>query len=171
MAELNFDASSVQPQSNYEPLPAGDYLCVIEDSEMKPTKAGTGAYLQLTLRVADGIHEGRRIWERLNLKNPNSTAVEIAQKTLSSICHAVGKLQVADSIELHDLPLVLSLKLKHDGQYGLQNEIAAYKPTGNGAAPAAPAPVAPVAAAPAAPAPVAAAPAAAAPPWSKKKTG
>lgn len=40
MADLRgFDAQTVEPNDSFDPLPNGDYLCIITASEMKPTKA------------------------------------------------------------------------------------------------------------------------------------
>ena len=52
MADLRgFDANQVEPNSGFDPIPAGKYLSVITESEMKPNKAGTGHYLQLAFQV------------------------------------------------------------------------------------------------------------------------
>ena len=76
MANLSgFDANRVEPSTDFDPLPAGKYLAVITDSEMKPTKAGTGNYLELTFEIIEGQHKGRRAWARLNLINGNETTV------------------------------------------------------------------------------------------------
>jgi hypothetical protein len=113
MANLSgFDANRVEPNTDFDPLPAGKYLAVITDSEMKPTKAGTGSYLQLTFEILDGPHKGRKVWARLNLANSNETTVKIAQAELSAICRAVGVLAPNDSVELHNLPLVIAVKCK-----------------------------------------------------------
>jgi hypothetical protein len=85
-----FNALEIEPATLYEPLPADWYKVVITDTEEKPTKAQTGSYLQLTIEVIEGNHAGRKVFDRLNLKNPNSVAVQIAQSSLSSICRAVG---------------------------------------------------------------------------------
>jgi len=37
MARLDFDANDHEPQTNYEPIPAGDYVVIIEESDMKET--------------------------------------------------------------------------------------------------------------------------------------
>ena len=88
MADLHgFDANQVKPTTDFVPLPAGKYLAVIVESEFKPTKSGNGSYLELTFEVIDGEHKGRKLWARLNLDNPNPTAVEIARAELSAICH------------------------------------------------------------------------------------
>ena len=162
MANLGmaFDANSVQPSSAYEPLPQGDYEVMIVDSNMESNKAGTGQFLKLQLQVIAGPRTNAVLFVRLNLVNPNPKAVEIAQRDLSAICHAVGVLQVTDSTQLHNRPFIARVTVKDDLQYGLSNEVKGYKPLGH-AQPAAPA----AAPAPtyAAPAPAAAAPAGNAP--------
>jgi hypothetical protein len=129
-AILNFDATNIAPDTgSQDALPAGWYDVMMEASEMKPTKDGTGAYLETKFNViAPPDHAGKKVYARLNLRNQNATAQEIAYKQLSAICHAVGVLQVADSAQLHNLPLKVKLKLrKADGEYEANNEITAFK--------------------------------------------
>lgn len=128
MTSLNgFNAAEVDPATEFEPVPAGDYTAVITESETKPTKAGTGTYLQLTFQIVDGEHKGRLLWARLNLDNPSGTAVRIARAELSSICRAVNVLRPRDSLELHNIPLVIGVGLKRRGDTGeLANVIKRY---------------------------------------------
>ncbi|RME98660.1 MAG: DUF669 domain-containing protein [Alphaproteobacteria bacterium] len=113
MANLNgFNAHEVEPNVGFDPIPAGKYLCIIANSEMKPTKNGVGEYLQLELEIIDGPHKGRKIWDRLTLKHPNELTVRIARGALSSICRAVGVMAPKDSVELHNLPLLVSVGCK-----------------------------------------------------------
>lgn len=129
-----FDANNVDPAQSREPIPAGWYKAVITESEEKPTKAQTGSYLQMTVEVIDGDHAGRKAFERLNLNNPNATAVEIAQRTLSSICRSVGVMTPRQSADLHDKPFMVKIKVKpaKDG-YDASNEIAEYAEVGKAA--------------------------------------
>ena len=128
MADLNgFDARTVEPTADFEPIPAGKYLAAITNSEMKPTKSGTGSYLQLTFTILEGEYKNRVLWARLNLNNPNATAVKIARSELSAICRAVGVMQPKDSVELHNLPLLITVKLKKRQDTGeLVNEVKGY---------------------------------------------
>jgi len=128
MANLfGFDAESVEPRGDLEPVPAGKYVAAVTESEMKPTKAGTGEYLQLTFQVLDGPHKNRLLWSRLNLNNPNPTAVEIARGELSAICRAVGVTKPRDSADLHNLPLVINVKcVKRPDTDEITNEIKGY---------------------------------------------
>ena len=128
MADLgNFNANEIEPTVSFDPLPAGKYLAAVTESEMKPTKSGNGSYLQLTFTILDGEYKNRVLWARLNLNNPNATAVKIARSELSAICHAVGVLQPKDSVQLHNLPLVITVKLKKREDTGsLTNEVKGY---------------------------------------------
>ena len=139
--DLNgFNALEIEPATSYEPLPADWYKVVITDSEEKPTKAMTGSYLQLTIEVIEGQHAGRKVFDRLNLDNPNSVAVQIAQSSLSSICRSINVNDPKDSIELRDKPLMVKLAVKAaDGQYGASNDIKEYAATGGATASPAPA--------------------------------
>ena len=123
-----FNASEVEP-ATFEPLPAGKYMAAITASEMKPTKNGSGSYLQLTFTVLDGEYRNRVLWARLNLQNSNATAVKIARGELSAICRAVGVMQPRDSVELHNIPMVITVKLKKRKDTDeLANEIKGYEP-------------------------------------------
>ena len=129
MAQLNFDATQVAPEMGFETVPAGWYNAMIDESEIKPTKDGSGAYLQTRFNIIDGQYANRKIYMRLNLRNTNPVAQEIAYKQLSAIAHAVGVLHVQDSSQLHGLPMKIKVKLRKDtsGQYEDSNEISSIK--------------------------------------------
>jgi hypothetical protein len=128
MANLNgFDATTVEPAGEFESLPPGKYLTVITNSELKPTKSGNGSYLELIFQVIEGPHKGRLLWSRLNLDNPNAQAVQFARGELSAICRAVDVMQPRDSVELHNLPLVVTVGCrKRDDTGDIVNEIKSY---------------------------------------------
>lgn len=128
MADLSgFDANQIEPTGDFEPIPAGKYLAVITDSLMKPNKAGTGSLLQLTFQIIEGEYQNRLLWVRLNLDHPNATAVQIARADLSAICRAVGVLAPKDSVDLHNLPLVIHVRCKKRTDTGeIANEIKGY---------------------------------------------
>lgn len=126
-----FDANKVDPKAGFEPLPAGYYTVAITESEQKPTKSGSGSYLNMKLEVLQGEYTKRVLWCRLNLDNPNATAVKIAQAELSAICRAVGVPTPKDSSELHFKPVVIRVKLKPNKVTNeLENLIDAWHPEG-----------------------------------------
>tara|TARA_R110000824_G_scaffold118020_1_gene270158 strand:- start:716 stop:1216 length:501 start_codon:yes stop_codon:yes gene_type:complete len=147
MASLVFSAASVEIEErpSRQPVPNGNYVALITDSEIKTTKRGDGRYLQLVWEITKGEHKGRMIWDRLNVENPNPTAVKIAQQDLAAICTAMGKGGIDDSDELHYKEITIAVQVSPASNgHDASNEIKGYS------APAGAAPVAPAAPAPAA---------------------
>ncbi len=144
MADLNgFNANTVEPSTAFEAIPAGKYIAAIVESQTKPTKNGGGSYLQLTFQVLDGPYKGRLLWARLNLTNSNPLTVQIARAELSAVCRAAGVMTPKDSVELHNLPMQITVKCKKRDDTGeITNEIKGYskKETPPPAPPAAAAP-------------------------------
>lgn len=143
MAQLQFDATQVAPDAGQlDAIPAGWYNAAMDQSEMKPTKDGSGAYLECRFNVLDGQYAGRKLFARLNLRNMNPVAQEIAYKQLSAICHAIGVLNIQESSQLHNQPMKLKVSQRPaTAEYEASNEIKAFKNinenVGAGAAPAA----------------------------------
>lgn len=120
------------PQDEFEPIPAGEYLAQIIDSEIAPTKSGSGQMLKLTFEITQGELEGRRVWDRLNIVNANADAQRIAQQQLKRLCDALGTGAIADSEELHFRPVIIHVAIRQDksGDYGPQNVIRKFSPAG-----------------------------------------
>lgn len=160
MALLHFNASAIQIEERapktYGPLPAGEYEMMIVASTTKATKNGSGSYLELEMQVIGGEHSGRRHWEIFNLNNQSQQAVKIAQEQLAKLCFALGVTHIEDSVEMHDLPFIVTMGI--DKKDPARNVIWGYKSAG--VAPTATPKVAPAAR----PVP-AAAPAKSARPW------
>lgn len=133
----NFNAAQVEPQkTNFDPLPAGNYVAMVVDSELKPTRSGRA--LKLALRIIEGPHANRQVWTNLNIENSSAQAQEIAQKQLSALCHAVGVINLADTLQLHERPVRIRVKLRPaEGEYAASNDITGYEAVAGGASPAA----------------------------------
>ena len=122
MTKLDFNVSDAPEDEGFEPLPEGTYTAHIIQSEMKETRAGTGQYLELRVQILDEPYTGRLVFERLNLINPNETAVAIAQRTLAELCKAVGLEEIEDSEELHGKEFQVKLAIQPEqGDYPPSN--------------------------------------------------
>lgn len=132
MAQLPWVANTDENKEtldDYSPLPSGTYNAMIVKSEFKKTKAGDGMYLQLNVKVIEGDYKGRMVFERLNLNNPNPVAVEIANKTLNTICLACNAFGVEDSEELHGIPMTIKVRYKPEtDQNPASNDVTYYGP-------------------------------------------
>ena len=117
--------------SRFEPLPRGDYECIVIDTKIKDTKAGTGQYIEVTFQVVDGPASGRRLWDRLNISNPSKQAEEIAKEQLDRLCAAVGlKHKMQQTEQLHDVPIMVSVDI--DRKDDTRNRIESYSKLGGG---------------------------------------
>jgi hypothetical protein len=136
MAKVHFDISTYEaPKSDYDPLPKGEYMAIVTESQMKITKAGTGEYLALSMQIIEGKHSGRKIWENLNLHNPNEVAETIARANLKAISEACGFAELDDTDQLNDIPFILVLDI--DRKDSTRNRVMGYKRAGSGSAPSA----------------------------------
>jgi hypothetical protein len=125
MATFQFDVTGFTPQpKSYDPLEPGMYQGMIVDSAIKQTKAGTGEYIELVIQVTDGPQSGRRLWERLNISNPNKTAEEIARTSLAELCLAVGVQKLTETEQLHDIPFRMEVQI--DRKDTTRNRIMGY---------------------------------------------
>lgn len=125
---FQYDANAKMP--GFDPLPEGKYVMAIVASEQKPTADGLNEYLKLTLQVLEGEHQGRKLWQNLNLWHSSAQVVQYAKAEMSLICRATGKFGAQSSEELHDVPLLVEVKVKKGSNGEPQNAIKNYLPIG-----------------------------------------
>jgi hypothetical protein len=134
MAKVHFDISAYEePKNDFSPLPKGEYMAMVTENQMKVTKAGTGEYLALTMQIIEGKYADRKIWENLNLHNPNEVAEKIARANLKAIAEACGFAELDDTDQLNDIPFILVLDI--DRKDPTRNRVMGYKRAGSSAAP------------------------------------
>jgi len=136
---LNFDATQVEPAGDMSPVPPGTYEAIIGTTEIKDTRNQDGQYLSIEHIIDGGDFHGRKFWNNLNLWNKSDQAVEIAQRTLSAICHAIGKLRIANHEELFGQKLLAVVEVEPDNKGRPRNVVKAYKPLSEAGASPAPA--------------------------------
>lgn len=173
MAQFSFDTNTApKSERNFELLPAGWYTAQVTESEIVPLSSGLGQALKLTFEVLQDGYRNRKVWARLNIRHSGSPEAErIANEQLRELCESVGVVRMSDTVELHNKPTQIRVKIREDktGKYEPQNEVIGYKPVAGGAA--APMAAAMPGSAPrpsAAPAAANAAAAGSTPPWAKK---
>ncbi|MCK5603809.1 DUF669 domain-containing protein [Candidatus Pacearchaeota archaeon] len=112
MAKLDgiFDASTVPERDEFTPVPPGTYTAMVVASEIKTTSKG-GQMIVLELDIQGGEHAERKLFERLNIKNDNDKAVSIAYRVLAEIVKAVGKGSIKDTEELHNIRLLIDVRV------------------------------------------------------------
>jgi hypothetical protein len=133
MAALDFNMEGVKPAGEYTELGEGEYLVRIEGTEKKGTKDkfyengtphednGKNFYLNIALKVGSGPDEGHIEFERLNLWNTNSVAVNIAKSTMLSIQNAIG-VHTNNSDDWHGKFMLMRIKKNSKGVLGKHYE-------------------------------------------------
>lgn len=135
MPNFSFDASQVAPdEGRIGALPAGWYPVSVDETEMKPTANGAGAYLQVRFSVLDGAHKGSKFWHRFNVQNASEKAVEIAFKQLSALLHAVKVVKMTATEQIHNIPLFVKVKVTSEAGYEPRNDITAFREINDAAA-------------------------------------
>ena len=138
MAQLNFNAAEIDTTSR-DAIPSGTYEAVVTASEMRATKNGLGMGINLTFEIlSEGPAKGRKVFAWINYENASAKAQQIGREELASLCRAVGVTELDDTVQLHNLPLLITVGL--DRNDPTKNVIKAYKPkagnreqgTGNG---------------------------------------
>lgn len=138
----HYDQNAEPSSGDFDPIPAGEYPAFIEQSEIAEisSKAEKGRCLVLTWKITGEHFAGRLIWQRLNMwaENMNNLdkVISIANSQFAMVREATGKLNVADTDELLQIPCIIKVKVKTDptGQYGPQNEITNVKAANTGPA-------------------------------------
>ena len=125
MAQLKFNAAEIDTTSR-DAIPSGTYEAVVTASEMKATKNGLGMGINLTFEIlSDGPAKGRKVFAWINYENQRPEAQRIGREELASLCKAVGVTELNDTVQLHNLPLLITVGL--DRNDPTKNVIKAYK--------------------------------------------
>ena len=126
MAQLKFNAAEIDTTSR-DAIPSGTYEAVVTDSEMRATKNGLGMGINLTFEIiSDGPAKGRKVFVWINYEHPKVEAQRIGREELASLCKAVGVTDLNDTVQLHNLPLLITVGL--DKNDPTRNVVRAYKP-------------------------------------------
>ena len=112
-----FTAATIEPQTDFEVMPPNKYAALIEKAEVKQTKAGNGHYIELTMSVLEAPYKGRKLWDRLNIDNPNTQTVEIAMRVLSALRGSIGLQTITNTDQLVNQVIVAHVKVKGDQNY------------------------------------------------------
>lgn len=136
MALLNIPihTNSLPEGSGYGTIAAGWYGVTISKAEVKPTKAGTGEYINMMYTITGPTHQGRTVWGMINIRNPNPKAEEIGLQQLGELLRATGIAKLSDTDQLLGMALSVKVIIKQDDQ-GEKNEIKGFKALQGGAIP------------------------------------
>lgn len=133
--ELN-DANAPEQQS-FEPIPAGWYQVTIEKAETKPTKDGTGAYINVQMKVMGPSYAGRIVFGMINYKSKSEQAEQIGRRLLDSLRRAVKIDRLVDSDQLVGaiVEAKIGIQVSKDPQYEDKNDVKQFREISGNAMP------------------------------------
>ena len=109
----NFNTKESGTMEQRSALPKGDYIVSIVASK-RVEKEGTSKWnIHLNAKILDGPKKDQTALIVCNYGYPG-TAGDIAKRQLGSICEAVGKSEINDTSELHNVPFVLRTQPQKD---------------------------------------------------------
>ena len=132
MANFNYQVTEQNIQTtnenDFQPIPAGKYSVYIEDISINETRAGTGQYLRLKLRVADGQpYANRIIWTYINFQNTNPVAERIGQQRLNQLLLSCGLHVIQDTDELLNRVVLAQVIVREASNgYEASNDVKAF---------------------------------------------
>ena len=136
MATISFNAAEVQPTSCDAP-PPGSYEAAVTNSESRPMKSGNGMGFNFEFEIISGNFKGRKVFVWITFEHRTSPqAQQIGREQLSALCRAVGVTQLNDTVQLHNLPLMITLGI--DKNDPTRNVVKAYKAKGGASGAATP---------------------------------
>ena len=132
MAVLNYQVPTEHIQTtnenDFSPIPAGKYQVSIEEITINETRAGTGQYLRLKLRVAEGQpYSNRIVWTYINFQNTNPVAERIGQQKLNQLLLSCGLHVIQDTDELLNRVVLAQVVVREASNgYEASNDVKAF---------------------------------------------
>ncbi|MCX4027880.1 DUF669 domain-containing protein [Endozoicomonas sp. SM1973] len=130
MASFGFNTGEYDPNAGFEVLPAGDYIAMLVEADIKTNSKNTGQFINCKWLITEGEFANRNIFDAVNITHQNTMAEKLGRQRLSAIAHAIGIPDAQDTDQLLQKPCVLTLGIKKDKEYGDKNIIkhfAAYQ--------------------------------------------
>jgi len=123
----SFVADELPQSNNYDPVPEGWYNVVVHSAELKPTKDNSGQYINVRYDITGPTHQGRVIYDIINIKNKSSQAEEIGRQQLGNLMRAIGLAKVDDTDELIGGNIQVKVGIRQQEGYDPTNNVKAYK--------------------------------------------
>jgi len=140
---MDFATDEAKPNS-FEPIPPGAYQCLVEKIVVKATKDGQGKIANVQLKVTEGEHVGRVVFDGINVMNKSDKAQAIGRGQLAALLEAAGMPGARDLAQVIGSEVLVNVKIQAaKDDYEARNIVRGYKALGGAvAAPQAAAPVA-----------------------------
>tara|TARA_R100000656_G_scaffold123696_1_gene100565 strand:- start:2117 stop:2614 length:498 start_codon:yes stop_codon:yes gene_type:complete len=131
-----YDFSSADARTidtDFKPLPDGEYLMSIDYAEILETNSKRGEHLKLELVVLespDGNNQNRRVFQYHMIRHDNETSQRIGREMIEELGRAIGlpePMNIQDTNQFTNKAVRARLIIKKgSGDYGDSNEVEKY---------------------------------------------
>ena len=126
--DVNTKEIKEEKSGSFEALPQGNYNVQVDSVELKDTSAKTGKYIAVKLRVIEGEHKNRLIFDNWNIKNPSEQCQEIGLGRMKRVYQLAGlgddiKAASPSSLKGKNFTVFLTIKMFNNKE---QNNVASY---------------------------------------------
>lgn len=128
--DLGFELNTEdQDLTGFSPIPAGTYTLCVEHMEIKPTKDGTGRYVNARMKIIGGNSDNRTFFKNFNIVNKSTVAEKIGRDELARLLDACGFDKLNDLSPMIGQQFKGTLKINPPkGGYDASNDISKYEP-------------------------------------------
>lgn len=132
--ETNFNEEGLEPAGEFKPIPAGEYLMILESDEKCVSKTDeANSYLKCIFQIIDGPHKNRKLFHNFNLWHSSADTQTFAMRQFGDLKRAVGvKGQINDTSSLQGQPIRAKVAIREAAKgYDAQNVIKMFIPKEN----------------------------------------
>ena len=135
-----YNASYVEPQEDFAPLPAGWYDAEVTETSVEENKAGNGSYIKVRFDIVGPTHAGRVVFSNYTLEHTNPKAVTVGHSKFRQLHEACGVPVVTDTDQIVGRRVAIKLTIKKSLEYGDSNEVKSARAPEGASRPTAPRP-------------------------------
>jgi hypothetical protein len=124
MARIDANLEHYEEQTDFSPIPPGEYLVVVSDSAVRESKNGNMMAEFVFTVQTPAEYRNRRIWDRFVLGN------DVAMSRLKTLAKVVGHKNpnfIRDTEELHGGVFVAKVKIDEKAGYDPKNVVTSFK--------------------------------------------
>lgn len=132
--DLDLGLDEVEVQTDFDPIPEGEYELKVERVSLKENSRGTGYLLKFMFAIEAPDQVGRTVWsDNMNIIHQNDQAEEIGKQQYKRFLLATGRDAEPDSFEGHIGDRVIGTvrheEYRSNGEQRTAEKVKRFEPT------------------------------------------
>jgi hypothetical protein len=129
MLDEPFDTDQEEGTNPPELIPPGKYAAEIEDAHVQRTKNGAGQMVCLRLRIVEGEHENRVVFDNILIQHTSADAQKFGRQKFKDVCFALnitGQVTDLEVLKYKKLSIRVGVAKDKNGEYPDRNRITRF---------------------------------------------